>query len=357
MTLFAHGLSVQTIAPLTNIAQVIEHYGEHRVKEERLYRLKRAQIVIADYQLIRRDFPSVAHLSNSQIDQWLLDQSAYISPDQARQTVVNTKIPILEDNYRVAYRPHGYGRAHIFQASSPNSQAVMGLIDAKGTGAIFPSQKSHANGVATLGEAIREYLYEGLIRRVLFDSGLEHEYRTVGSYAVIDAGFEVIHADGTTSPAGLYLRQAHDRSTLPGAWLNGDQRTRIQSLFHRYGIDPNMNIQGTRSGLGIFDFGHYIVRDDLPSLDSSRAIPFELWGYDKTIRRPSRITGDDRWFYSKFDRPWIWSHELADAFVEGRADRHSVWLHFQNLLAPVEEKLNISRLKRGCHELMQSFIF
>ncbi len=341
-----------TIDPI----RVVRDVHPERSNSEEVLRLERAQVVIADYDLIRRDFPQISHLANPEIDNWLLNQAAFVSKGQVSQEVVNSQIPVSSE-VREAWRPPNYGRAHVFEATSPVTGEPIGLIDAKGTGAIRPMQLDHANGVATLGESIREFLYENLMRRIFQDAELPQ--RTVGSYAVIDAGFDVIHPDGSSSPAGLYLRQGHDRVVdHPGAWLPEEKVLKLQAVFRRYGIDPNLNIQGTRNHLGIFDFGHYVVKDHLDELDPAKAIPFDVWGYDKNITP----TGQDiykNWFYSKLDNPWNWSHELAEGLREGRADRHSAWLHLRNMLSPVEEKLQLnlsSSSRQGCADLVSGII-
>lgn len=338
--------------PSRKIAQVTDQITRNRVIEperyiravhsrskfEKVVRLKNARIVIADYELIKRDFPQIKDLSNGEIDNWILNQVAFVSLPQSEQTVVNTKIPI-KNEFTMAARPPDYGRALVFAMGDPqDNESKIGLIDVKGAGALNPGQADHSNGVATLGECIREYLYENLVRDVLDDADLPN--KTVGSYAVIDAGFGVVHKDGSTSAAGLYLRQAHHRVTNPGAWLSVESRQFLQLIFHEYGIDPNRNIQGTTNG-DIFDFGHYVVKDDLNEINPTKQIPFKLWGYDKSIKSdPS-----DRWFYSKRDYPWQWSHELAESFATGRANRQDVLNHFQNLINPVREKLTTHRIK------------
>lgn len=338
--------------PNRKIAQVSEKIYRQRVMEpertvedvhflstyEEVSRLKNARIVIADYDLIKRDFPQVRDLSNPEIDNWILSQVAFVSKPQAAQTVVNTQIPITDET-RKAARPPEYGRALIYPMIDPRDHKTeIGIIDVKGAGALNPGQKDHGNGVATLGECVREFLYENLVRDVLDDANIST--KTVGSYAVIDAGFGVVHKDGSTSPAGLYLRQAHHRVSNPGAWLGAQNRAYLEKVFHRYGIDPNTNIQGTPSS-DIFDFGHYVVKDDLATTDPAKQIPFNLWGYDKSI--PAEP--GDRWFYSKKDYPWRWSHELSDSFAKGNASRHDAWSHFENLIKPARERLVTFREK------------
>jgi hypothetical protein len=318
-----------TSTPLRTIEEV--HKSS---KPEKVLKLSNARVAIVDYDLLRLDFPVLKDLSNDQVDNWLLSQVAFISEQQGSQAVVNSEIP-LSGETRIAKRPPEYGRAIVFEMNSPIDGTQIGLIDAKGTGANFvPHQGSHGNGLATLGECLREYNYENAVKELLAESGSTS--KTVGSYGVIDAGFDVVHADGSRSRAGFYLRQAHSRPTYNG-WLDTNKRNELQKLFHRYGIDPNHNIQGTTHG-DIYDFGHYVARDDLSGIDPKKQIPFSHWGYDKSIPLPTDGT-DTRWYYSKLDRPWLWAHETAEAFANGNADRDAIWKHHRDMVGPVIEKL------------------
>jgi len=311
--------------------RTIEEVHTSSVKET-MSKLKKPRIAILDYDLLQLDFPELKKMNHKQIDQWILDQVAYISIPQTEQTVVNSVIPVTSET-REAYRPPEYGRAIVFEVKDPKGNSI-GLIDAKGTGSLKPRQADHGNGLATLGEAIREYNYENMIRRVLIDAKVKS--KTVGSYGVIDAGFDVIHEDGSRSRAGIYLRQAHSRPTANG-WLNNRTRADLEVMFWSYGIDPNNNIQGTTED-DLFDFGHYIVSDETPLMNKKKRIPFEQWGYDKSIEPTGK---DTRWFYSKHDKPWIWAHETAEAFAIGVANRTAVERHFKDMLTPVAKRLTL----------------
>jgi hypothetical protein len=321
------------IEPLRSIKKV----HKKSVIEE-VVKLDHSKVMIADYELLRRDFPALVHLENNQIDDWLLENFTYISKDQVSQTIVNTKIKTISNQKRKAYRPPEYGRALVYEAQFEG--AKIGLMDVKGAGGIKPSHASHRSGTMTLGEALREFSYEKMVTNIVDHSGIEN--KVVGSYAVIDAGFDVIHPDGSKSPAGLYFRQAHRRLTeaetgrgngwLPIKWLD-----RFEALFSKYGLWANYNYQGTVNN-DLFDFGHYIVRDDLKASKKSLLIPFEKWGYSNP-QNLEIAPGSDRWRFSKRDHPWNWSHDTALAFREGRASRHDVWMHHYHLVKPVETKL------------------
>lgn len=313
-------------------------------KPEEMLRLKEARIAIADYDLLRLDFPEVAYMSNAQIDDWLLSQVAFISKPQVAQTVVNTEIPVTQET-RIAQRPPRYGRAIVFEMKDATGKQV-GLIDVKGSGSLKPGQVDHGNGLSTLGEAIREYNYENLVRGVMVDSGLPN--RTIGSYGVIDAGFDVVHADGSKSRAGYYLRQAHSRNEKESLfYVNQKAFDNVHKTLTEYGIDPAGNIQSNTSG-DIMDFGHFVAKEDLPNRDPKKAVPFELWGYEKTA---SPQTG--AWAYSKVDKPWMWGHETAEAFAQGRASRDDIWKHHVEMVKPPLKKLSCPT---GFGHILQSLL-
>ncbi len=144
----------------------------------KIIRINHARVVLADYSLIRRDFNEVGGFSDRQIDLWLLEHGGYISLNQAKQSVVNTPIP--ETGFESsAIRLLDYRRALIFRTSG-------GLIDGKGVGSEDPRQADHQNGLATLGEMVREFAYEKLVQKIFDHSG--SGLRTVGCYAVLDLG-------------------------------------------------------------------------------------------------------------------------------------------------------------------------
>jgi hypothetical protein len=332
--------------------------------EEKAVRLEKARVILADYPLIKHDFGSaiaarynrpLETISNDEIDGWILDSAAYISEPQTKQTAVNTPIPPSTRSVK-AFRPADYGRALVFQP------APGVLIDVKGSGAVDPQQGDHSNGLATLGEVIREYAYEHLIHKVFEHSGAPD--RTVGHYAVIDTGFDVKQPDGRVDPAGLILRQAHSRATGDLSALSNKDTKRIEMTLRRYGITSAgayqnepfdaLNLQGTKDG-AVLDFGGFLVmpkfekpayhfdrtpevsprykpllsqQKDFVQPDDAIRVPNELWGYTVS-QRADPIA----------DNPTRWSHELATSLRQGRATRKDAEQHMHNLLDPVDARL------------------
>jgi len=284
---------------------------------ESMYPLTQARVVIADYPLLKRDFPELEGFNEAEIDSWLLARTAYISKPQAAQTIVNTPIPHDPTREVSALRPSEYGRASVAVDSNNN------LIDIKGTGSLAPHQGSHGNGLVSLGEGMREFIYENLVRDALSDA--QSPIKTVGSYAVIDGGFDVVHADGSRSRAGLYLRQASQRHNM--GFANGRDVDALKKNLEELGIETEGNIQMTRDR-ALIDFGHYVVSPQLQRQHreagkAAKLLPLNVWGHDAKTQIPR-----GRWSLSRWDYPWQWSHEFAEAWGRGEADRAVAWQHF-----------------------------
>lgn len=282
-----HGAIAVASPPLRDPTKLWEATTENVVK------ITTARVTLADYDLIRRDFPEVSAFSNQAIDDWLIRNTAFVSKQQAAQQSVNTPISTSAEE-RMAYRPREYARAHVFAIDTG------GLIDAKGTGSLNPSGGSHNNGLATLGDMIREYAYEKLINAIFQRHG---GFETVGSYAVIDYGFEIKHPDGGTSRAGTVLRQAHTRyhgSNVAqkhgqAAMLPHHKQREVELFLRRFGISSTMkyygvdriNLQGSES-MAVIDFGAFLVNQSF-----ARPVYFSYTRSGQRVTVPSVINQAD----------------------------------------------------------------
>lgn len=302
--------------------------------------------MLANYDLIKHDFPETRNLTVAEIDIWLIRNAAFISKEQALQTVVNTTI-LVSELERLGFRPREYRRGHVFVTDGG------ALIDAKGSGSVDPAHGHHSNGLATLSEMIREFLYEQLIHKIFHKVG---RFDTVRNYAVIDYGFDIKHQDGTTSRAGSILRQAHERyhddpvgprARSQAAMLPRNLQVDIELLLRKFGIssaihwkDVHMiNLQGTPSG-AVVDFGAFLTHPNFylplhfyydtsgvagqaemitaPGKDSfvhpsSYRIPFEIWGFNQSGQANP-----------VYDNPALDSYRLAKDWTEGKINQQSL---------------------------------
>ena len=129
---------------------LIDARGLRQPKRERVLQLRHAEVVLADYALVRADFGDAlgryfekpkARVTETEIDAWLLRSAGYVARTQAGQTAVNTAIPTNNVGI-IAYRPYEYGRALVFEPE----KGV--LIDVKGAGARRPTQKGTTRTVS-----------------------------------------------------------------------------------------------------------------------------------------------------------------------------------------------------------------
>jgi len=350
--LFAAALSLslqeaQAYEPIHSASQLV------RPVAETLNRVSTARVVLADYGLLRKDFPQLNGLTEAQIDEWILNKTAFQSQPQVRQSRVNTPIAVTPETTH-ALRPAGYGRAIVFQADETH------FIDAKGTGVApgrLPRWGGHGDGLASLGEVTREFLYEKLVQTLFTHSGSGRD--TVGHYAVIDWGFDIIHEDHSTSPAGMILRQGHPRLDSSQSLFSATEARAVELNLRPYGITTAgayramqsvdwINVQGTADG-AILDFGAYlgVERFERDAANFGEYLPILRPGQIEFIQPRSDIRAPlQHWGTTvsgiadpKLDNPWIWSHELARNYRAGIADRRAFGRHFENLVGTYRRQL------------------
>ncbi len=346
-------------SPVRNIRKL------EKPEPESMLKVQTAKVMIADYDLIRKDFAYTKKMSEREIDQWLLNSFGFISVYQTLgSNKVNSEIKTESGQSMVGYRPQMYGRALVMKDS-----LGQGLVDAKGLGSINPQQKSHQNGLLTVGEGLREFLYEKLVEKILIHHRVhfpyEKEYHTVGTYAVLDWGFDVIHNDSKKSPAGAVLRQAHDRYGDPTSddynFLPPQEASTIEKILRRYGVTSAgvggrenhfeiADLQGSKS-CEIVDFGSFLVKpkfiaellfflDSLqeyelkptdpsfPQIDQKISIPLKSW---------SHAGGPE--IHPRNDIPRKYSDQAAIAFRRGEITQDLLKSQIEHLFfKPVLDK-------------------
>ena len=271
----------------------------------KLCKLRHASVVVANYKLIQehlgeydedlKEFDFSHKEGKERFDKWILDRFAYISETQkelGEKAGVNTEITDAMADCsagiaKMGYRPPQSGRAMVIPVVEKHGPGVESrpVADIKGVGARAPADGHYRNGLLSLGEAIREYAWEHLVRMILgkiqLTTGTLKEQigidGVVGTYAVIYTGFKIKRGN-YEDPAALMIRQAHfrhlqgvedpgdkrDSTKLSGnGWLPGRQRFQMDMLFNFFGIETGYNVQGTLSTKEnyryLFDLGHYVV--------------------------------------------------------------------------------------------------
>lgn len=256
--------------PEKPVLKTIQDLKRKETTIERVRRVTSARALLVNYALIQHDFPFLnegnltarfphlleispaARMSeiHTIIDNWLVDNTAFVSLAQAGQNEVNSPIPLGEET-TLAFRPPEYGRALVFSlAENRKAQGLYpirrGLLDVKGVG-VGPGEKptsaDHSNGLLQLGVALMEVLHQQLIELVFRHAG--GPFDTLPNYGVIDLGFDIIFKEGPPIPAGLLVRRAHVRQWHAGGFpdspLEEEYMMEIELLLRKYGITSICN--------------------------------------------------------------------------------------------------------------------
>jgi hypothetical protein len=346
-------------------------------RPESVYKLKGVRVLIADYPLIRKDFPQTLGWSDTQIDQWLIEQTGFISVPQTQQTEVNTAIPVDQDGLqnveKTAYRPSGYNSALVFEVGSDQ------FIDSKGSGSLNPAQESHGNGLATVFECVREFFFEKKVAQILQDAGVKNQ--TVGNYAVLSFGFDIIHNDGTRSPAGAVLRQAHTRFGIDytrkyrNFFLGKRLSKLLEMTLRKYGVTSSgegswrdwrgdvTNLQGNSNG-EIFDFGPYRVYSKFikplfwyPDATDDTSVPLvSVDSPDFVQPDPHLALSQDVWgrregsnMTAKEEGLSIMIKETLLQLLSGKTSRQALWRKFEVMMG--DGPFPTARAFRASHAL------
>jgi hypothetical protein len=258
------------------------------MRTDTMWRVANARVLIADYDLIRRDFPVLKNRSEADIRDWLVEQTGFISdlqthpihhqskiegtslrdnpyqtnsiiplrqPEQwqrfhkawmdtsvlpaslerseVRKAILSTRPRCVPTNgvnpERCSLRPMLYERAVVLPVYWERQQ--VGLVDIKGAGISDTrapaAADDHASGLLATGEALREYFLSKLVSWILDRATIfppeQLKLQALGHYAVIDLGFadqwKDAQGQATFKPAGLLLRQAHNRDDYFGRMI------------------------------------------------------------------------------------------------------------------------------------------
>ncbi|HLE01500.1 MAG TPA: hypothetical protein VJB59_14650 [Bdellovibrionota bacterium] len=309
---------------------------------DKMVRVKGAKVAWADFAALRRDFPDLRPLTDTQISTWILDRFGYISEAQLElNDVRQTPIPVEKGKTKFGMRPVTYDRAAVEETGFKNG----GLIDLKGAGhrkgspsllkqiADFKAAagnwdeinkihiRNHTDGLMSLGEAIAEVTRQNAAQK-LFD--LHHatggkRLQTVESYFIISLPFEILKGHGTKVPAALYGRQA-----------NAGRPNGLKVPDKIY-IDSEGAKQASEMGAAV-DFGGVQIKD--PRL----ADRFGML--------------DSSSFGAQYSKPWAYGHDTARAFYY-RNDTFAIYRHLEDdMLKPILEEwrtLPVAReLERFC---------
>ena len=226
-------------APLRSLAQL----DQARLVAETVEVLSQTRLLWWNRAAIRADFPTLASVSDEDLERFVLENASVLSRVQCAPNEVNAEPP-LTGVQRIAWRPPMYGRALIVEACPPGEpQGVpIGLLDLKGAGVApdnEPMRVMHRNGLMILEQCIEELLYQRLVETVMRRENIDA--RGVPVYAILSLGFEGSMENTMPLPAAMMIRRAH-RRFAEGCELQpiGSSAQKVQLtlelVLRRYGI-------------------------------------------------------------------------------------------------------------------------
>ncbi|HLE01522.1 MAG TPA: HEAT repeat domain-containing protein [Bdellovibrionota bacterium] len=295
------------------------------VRDE-MVRIKEAKVAWADHAVLRRDFPTLRQKTNAEIEQWILDQFAYVSRTQLDLSDVRSAaIPADLSRTRQGFRPPDYNRAAVLEAG-----AGQGFVDVKGVGhpegnaGYVASQQElartsagdpfkmkqlrtqgHSDGLMSLGESIAEVTRQRSAQR-LFDlrnAATGSNFQTVESYFIISTPIEILKEGEQTIPAAIYGRQSHI-GRVTGLKVPDDIYT-----------DPFGKKQASSFGTAV-DFGGVLIED--------RRLNSNFGAFPEADSKNPQAS-----------KAWVWGHETAEAYQK-RGDTKAIYRHIEEMLAPIE---------------------
>lgn len=214
-----------------------DDFAGQPLREETALAVQGASVIWLDAPAALDDFGDRLGRTEPEIAARLVDTCAFVSHEQAAQSVVNT--PIVTSGRIVhARRPPRYCRAAIVDAGSA-------LLDVKGCG-IEPGDTPvlpNSNGLLTMSEALHELAMAHLAGIVLRHAG--SPTRVLPIYAMIDLGFQALfHGRRPDERAVVLVRRAAPRPKFQ--WGEADpgpttarELMEVELTLRRYGISAS----------------------------------------------------------------------------------------------------------------------
>jgi hypothetical protein len=308
----------------------------HPVIRDPLVRVPGAKVAYHNRAALERDFPFVKKLSDQGLEDWILDEFAFISKAQhALNDIRNSPIPVPEklrakENRKIGYRPLGYGRAAVLPVHDPRASSRPVLVDVKGIGHHIKAWEAvneqisdfknattqadidnihiedHSDGLMSLGEAIAELTRQQAAQKLFEEHNAKHNtsLQTVDTYFIIALPFSILKAAGQELQAALYGRQAH-----MGRSNGYDVPTNIYT-------DHRGDRQSDWLHSAAVDFGAVLIKD--PRLQGN------FGSDDQAPDDPQR------------SKAWRYAHEVADAFSRTyNPDLSAIERHLKEMLKPL----------------------
>lgn len=214
------------------------------------------KVEVADYELLRKDFPCLKGRTQATINEWLVEEVGWMRESQlSAEDPLLSPVPKLTGKIKEAWQPPKYGRAVV-------QECQCGVLDVKGGGTTTPTKDIHGTGYMSVDDALSEYYSGRLISGVLNCSGVVE--KPIEAYAVVSLGVKGSwwpEALGKPENEGLALlvRRAHVRH--PG------------SVIPPYGIELVLRPFGLRLSADLFaiEYGFNETSTNIPLIGDTQA--------------------------------------------------------------------------------------
>lgn len=110
-----------------SLNDITQFQGEY----ETAHHVKGASLIVADFDLLRRDMPFLKNMTEAEIEYWLVENIPFVSEAQSKKNEVNTPIK-LSGRVKTVLRPPEYRRGFIVPTVGSDGQNYN--IDIKGSG-------------------------------------------------------------------------------------------------------------------------------------------------------------------------------------------------------------------------------
>jgi hypothetical protein len=270
-----------------------------------------AQVIVADYDLLRQDHPELRGATVETIDRWLLDQAAFFRATQLEQGAaagVHGAIPLPEAPLLAPGWASNVTKRSVL-VSTPGHR----WVDIKGTGTDEPRpEEMHRNGVLRLDEALREFFMTKIVRR-LAKLAATQNYNfppIVDAYAVLEVPTwhsAPVSALNTTLNLGILVRQpAPRRSSYVGYTAPLRLQKQVELFLNHYGITTTSDLfnvvydlwgmqpkwpfllsdiqcSSYRHALIDFNLYRFFHEDEIASFPGTAVYPIEMiYGWNRT---------------------------------------------------------------------------
>ena len=210
------------------------HNGFESLPRLPVVKINTSRVVLADYTLLKQDFPFLRSMRETEIDAWILERTSWVHAEGMTNIVHNianhVDIEASKSPPDAARLSAIATRSMTIDVGAQARSRGQFLMESKGSGKVNDVR----DGLSTLHDRVTEFVHDKMINLIMKHAGLKQ--RTIGHYAVVSYGFRytMLHT-GDTYDAAYTLRQISKRSMLPFGILPTHQQVAFELRARQYG--------------------------------------------------------------------------------------------------------------------------